>query len=198
MAGKQTLQGDRADGRRKRSEASRGRIVRAMLELVGEGIVSPGAEVVAERAGVGLRTVFRHFDNMEGLYQEINAVMTAEVRPMWERPFENREWPGLIDELVERRSRLFERIMPYKIAADMHRHQSPFLAGQVAELTREQRVALTRLLPKTWRDNSLFLESLDLVLSFETWRRLRKDQKLSPQRARQVLGHLAAALLKVK
>jgi len=187
---------EQTDGRRQRSEASRERIVRAMLELVGAGQVSPGAEAVAARAGVGLRTVFRHFDNMESLYQQIDAVITAEIRPMVERPFSAREWKAQLDELIDRRIRIFERIMPFKIAADVHRHHSPFLAGQVAGMTREQRGGLSRLIPKDKRDDALFFESLDLVLSFETWRRLRKDQKLSIPRARQVLERLAGSLLK--
>jgi len=184
------------DGRRQRSEASHERIVRAMLELVGAGQVTPGAEAVAARAGVGLRTVFRHFANMESLYQQIDAVMTAEIRPMVERPFSTGEWEAQLGELIERRIGIFERIMPFKIAADVHRHHSPFLAGQVAEMTREQRAALSRLVPKDKRDDALFFESLDLVLSFETWRRLRKDQKLSLPRARHVLERLVGALLK--
>src|SRR5450759_3024941 len=137
---------EQTDGRRQRSEASRERIVRAMLELVGAGQVAPGAEAVAARAGVGLRTVFRHFDNMESLYQQINAVMTAEIRPMVERPFSAGDWKAQLGELIDRRIRIFERIMPFKIA-DVHRHHSPFLAGQVAEMTREQRAGLSRLVP---------------------------------------------------
>src|ERR1039458_3278211 len=142
---------ERTDGRRQRSEASHERIVRAMLELVGAGQVAPSAEAVAARAGVGLRTVFRHFDNMESLYQQINSVMTAEIRPMVERPFSAGEWKAQLGELIDRRIRIFERIMPFKIAADVHRHHPPFLAGQVAEMTREQRAALSRLIPKDQR-----------------------------------------------
>jgi len=186
---------EQTDGRRQRSEASRERIVRAMLELVGAGQVTPRAEAVAARAGVGLRTVFRHFDNMESLYQQIDAVIAAEIRPMVERPFSAGEWKAQLDELLDRRIRIFERIMPFKIAADVHRHHSPFLAGQAAEMAREQRAALSRLIPKDKRDDALFFESLDLVLSFETWRRLRKDQKLPMPRARHVLERLVGALL---
>ena len=187
---------EKTDGRRRRSEASRERIVDAMLELVGEGVVTPSADAVAERAGVGLRTVFRHFENMENLYQQINAVMTAEVQPMIVRPFEKQKWPAVLEELIERRSRLFERILPYKIAADVHRFHSPFLSRQVAEIARAQRSALLHLVPAALRTDSMFIESLDLILSFETWRRLRRDQELSQPRARQVLEHLTHALLR--
>jgi len=186
------------DRRRLRSEASRERIVRAMLQLVGEGDMTPSAEAVAARAGVGLRSVFRHFDNMESLYRQINAEMNAEIRPIAERPFSTHEWPAQLDEVIERRVKIFEGIMPYKIAAELHRHQSPFLADHAAELTREQRAALDRIVPKNLRKDAQFMDILELVLSFESWRRLRKDQKLTVLRARRVIAHLVRALLNAK
>jgi len=183
------------DGRRQRSETSRKRIVRAMLELIGAGDVSPSAENVAARAGLGLRTVFRHFENMETLYQEINAAITAELRPVAEEPFSSPDWRGQLGEIVERRVRIFERIMPFKIAADVHRHHSPFLARKAEEMTREQRDALVRAVPAGQRADNAFFEALDLILSFETWRRLRKEQKLSVARARRTLDLLLDALM---
>ena len=55
------------DGRRLRSQDSRARIVAAMLDLIREGEIAPSAELVASRANVGLRTVFRHFKDMDSL-----------------------------------------------------------------------------------------------------------------------------------
>jgi AcrR family transcriptional regulator len=185
-----------ADGRRQRSEASHRRIVRAMLELIGAGDISPSAESVADRAGLGLRTVFRHFENMDTLYQEINAAMTEELQPVMDAPFRSAGWRGRLDEMVDRRVRIFERIMPFKIAADVHRHQSAFLARKGEELTREQRSALLKIIPEEQRSDGRLFEALDLLLSFETWRRLRKDQKLSVARARRTLEMLLAALIK--
>jgi AcrR family transcriptional regulator len=187
---------DELDGRRQRSETSRKRIVAAMLELIGAGDVSPSAETVAARAGLGLRTVFRHFQNMETLYQEINAAMIAEIMPVMEQPFRSRDWRGQLAEMVERRVRIFERIMPFKIAADVHRHHSPFLARKAQEMTREQRAALVGAVADGKRTDASFFEALDLLLSFETWRRLRKEQKLSVARARQTLDLLLDALIR--
>ena len=184
------------DGRRQRSETSRKRIVRAMLELIGGGDVSPSAENVAARARLGLRTVFRHFENMETLYQEINAAMTAELRPIAEKPFRSADWRGQLREIVERRVRIFELIMPFKIASDVHRHHSPFLARKAEELTLGQRAVLVRAVPADQRADDAFFESLDLMLSFETWRRLRKEQKLSVARARRTLDSILGALIK--
>lgn len=198
--GKQTGLKARAhrDGRRQRSEASRERIVAAMLELISAGDVTPSADAVAARAGVGLRTVFRHFDNMESLYQQINAAMSAEIRPLAERPLAPGDWKSRLAELIARRIGIFERILPFKIAADIHRHGSPFLAARALEMVREQRASFCAVLPDERRGDPLFLESLDLILSFDTWRRLRKEQKLSRPRARAVVEHLVGLLLKTR
>jgi AcrR family transcriptional regulator len=185
-----------SDGRRQRSETSRKRIVKAVLELIEAGEVAPSAESVAVRAGLGLRTVFRHFENMESLYQELNAVMRAELLPVAAQPFEAADWRGQLSEVVERRSRIFERLMPFKTAADVHRHRSPFLARQAEMLVREQRAVLTRIVPAEQREDDDFIEVLDLLFSFETWRRLRKDQGLSVPRAKRVLETLLEPLLK--
>ncbi len=70
------------DGRLQRSERSREAIVQALYELVGEGSLLPTAEQVAERAGVGIRTVFRHFSDMEKLFSEMDARILVEVGPL--------------------------------------------------------------------------------------------------------------------
>lgn len=178
------------DGRHQRSEASRLRIVRAMQELVQAGDVTPSAEDVATRAHVGLRTVFRHFDNMESLYREIDSLIAAEVLQIVESPLAARDWQSQLREVLERRIRIFERIMPFKIAADVHRHTSPFLERRGKLFASLQREVLLPLLPDAQRNDSNFVECLDVVLSFDTWRRLRRDQKLSPQRARLALERL--------
>jgi len=186
---------EQTDGRRQRSEASRERIVKAMLALVAEGDVSPGAESVAARAGVGLRTVFRHFENMESLYRQINALVTAEIQPLAEAPLAPGDWRAQLAELLDRRVLIFERIMPYKIAGDVHRHQSAFLETQSVELIREQRSNLVRILPQDRQDDAALVDGLELVLSFDAWRRLRKDQKLPLATARRTLERLVAALI---
>ncbi|MBU6156953.1 MAG: TetR/AcrR family transcriptional regulator, partial [Alphaproteobacteria bacterium] len=75
------------DGRRKRGDQSRRKIVDAMIALVREGEMSPSAAQVAERASVGLRTVFRHFDEMEILYREIAEVTRARILPALQKPY---------------------------------------------------------------------------------------------------------------
>lgn len=181
------------DGRHRRSESSRRAIVAAMLALVREGNAAPSAEEVAARGKVGLRSVFRHFANMESLYREMNEVMLAEIAPLMERPFAAADWRGRLDEIIARRAELFERVMPVKRASDIVRHKSAFLEQEARRFVTAQRRTLAQVLPAAVRDKSL--EALDLVLSFDSWRRLRLDQKLPPKQARAVIAQLVARLV---
>jgi AcrR family transcriptional regulator len=176
----------KVDGRRVRGADNRRRIVDALLKLVEGGAVSPGAEQVAAEAGVGLRTVFRHFSDMDSLYREISERMTAEIRPIFEVP------SASLPELIERRALAFERLLPFKIAGDAHRHGSKFLTGEQQELVEAQRRALRKALPGKL-ERPVF-EALDLLLSFEAWRRLRRDQGLSAREARAAMLAGAEAL----
>ena len=50
----------KTDGRVRRSERSRQKIIDAFMALVREGHFDPSAQAVAEKARDGLRSVFRH------------------------------------------------------------------------------------------------------------------------------------------
>lgn len=183
---------DKADGRRLRGQENRRRIVEAMLHLVREGVISPSAEEVSARANVGLRTVFRHFDDMDSLYRELSERMLAEIDPIATAPLPQGSWPERLEAMVERRATVFEKIMPFMIAADVHKHRSAFLREDHASLARLQREMLSAALPENLKQDPIRLEALDLLLSFDSWRRLRQEQGLTPEKAKEII--LAAAL----
>jgi AcrR family transcriptional regulator len=195
VKGLETLAGDETsaelaeeqDGRRRRSLDSRARIVAAMLDLVREGDVSPGAETVAARAEVGLRTVFRHFKDMDSLYGEMSHAIEAEVRKSIAQPFRGVTARDRVIELVERRSAVYEKVAPYRRASDARRHTSDFLAASLVQFRTEARAIMIALLPEDAAADPLKLEALDLLLSFESWNRLRVDQGLSQAKTREVL-----------
>jgi len=125
--GTATSESPEADGRRRRSQDSRARIVEAMLELVHAGEISPAAEEVAARADVGLRTVFRHFKDMESLYREMSAVIEGELHAIIDEPLRGQDGRERLREILQRRAAVYEKIAPFKRAADVHRRGSPFL-----------------------------------------------------------------------
>jgi len=183
MADEQTRS---ADGRRRRSESSRDKIVAAMIELVAEGKVAPSAEQVAMRAEVGLRSVFRHFKDMESLFAEMTARMARQYE-MWLVPYESTDWRGQLSETIERRTRTYERLMPFKRAADVHRHGSESIQAEYLRSLTYMRARLKSILPASITDDALAFEAVDLLLSFETWQRLRMEQGLSVELAEAVL-----------
>ena len=195
MAQEARAKAETADGRIVRGHNNRRRIVAAMLELVRAGAISPGAEEVADRAGVGLRTVFRHFDDMDSLYREMAEAMRHELQPIVAAPFVSRNWKGRLGEMVDRRARLFERAMPFKNAADVHRHRSTFLRKDYETMRSEERAALEAALPAAMRNDKGFFEAIDQALSFSTWQHLRRDQKLTQAQARHTVEYAMRALV---
>ena len=181
------------DGRRLRSDVSRRKIALAMLDLLREGEADPSAELVAERAGVGRRTVFRLFSDMEGVYREMHAIMTARLAPQFAKPFSASTWRGRLDELIERRAKAFEQMLPIKTAADARRYSSNFLQAEHRKMTRLQRESLRAVLPPSAAKGEN-LEALDLTLSFEAWRRLRHEQGLGVKQAQAVWRRMISAL----
>ncbi|MFZ4606010.1 MAG: TetR/AcrR family transcriptional regulator [Caulobacter sp.] len=183
------------DGRRLRSEASRLRIVEAMISLVSEGLTMPPAEAVATRAGVGLRTVFRLFEDMDGLYRGMQAVMTARIGGLLEAPVEAADWREAIGIMVDRRAEAFEILLPLQIAADSPRTRSAALREGRRRLVQGQRDTLLAIMPTEIQADAERVQALDLALSFEAWRRLRTDQGADIVQARAVMRRMANALV---
>ncbi len=186
---------ERVDGRRERGRSSHKRIVEAMMELIVAGDLSPSAARVAEEAGIGLRTVFRHFDDMDAIYAEITSTITEQVMPIVMAPYPDQEWRTNVRDLVRRRIRVFETTLPFRLAANIKRYQSPFLMGQYSRVVMLERELILRLLPGPVRADRINVEALCAALSFHTWRTLRHDQSLSAEDAGTVMGQMVDAML---
>lgn len=184
------------DGRVQRGERNRKVIVEAVVELVRAGNIRPTAEQVARRAGVGTRTVFRHFDDMESLHAEMNELVTAEILPLLEDRHVLGNRSQRVQELVRWRVRIFERIAPFKRASNHHRPRSAYLQEKHAELNRRLRADIAACLEAELKIGAeSLLDAVDLITSFEVWDRLRSDQRLGRDRAARVVEQSLHALL---
>lgn len=184
-----------ADGRVLRARRSREAIGNALYELVGEGNPAPTAQQVALRAGVGIRSVFRHFEDMEALYATLDARLLEEVLPILREPPCAGDLRARAVALVERRAVFFERVAPYKRASNVKRWRSPFLRSQHRKLVAELRTDLLRWLPELADAAPAIVEALDQATSFEAWDRLRGDQRLGRARAAATMERAALALI---
>jgi AcrR family transcriptional regulator len=184
-----------ADGRLNRSIVTRKKIVDAMTALIYEGNMSPTAEQVAQCADVSLRTVFRHFDDMDSLYSEISMDLDAQVRPLIQVRLKAPTWQERLLQSIEYRTAIYDRVATMHLAAQVHRHESAYLSRNLMDSARLQRNVLQRLLPTKVTQDATLLDALDLILSMEAWIRLRREQGLSVADAREVMRMGVAALL---
>jgi AcrR family transcriptional regulator len=175
------------DGRLLRSERSRQLIIDASQELVNEGELVPTAQNVADRAGVGIRTVFRHFADMETLF----ATMDTQLRETYEDLFLGGDREGSlsqrIEHAIERRATAYEKFSSLMLSTRAQMWRSPTLQKNYARNQRGLRKDLANWLPEIAELNTVKSEAVDAATSFETWNRLRNHQGLSKKTSMEVV-----------
>lgn len=184
------------DGRVARGVRNRQAVVAACLALVEEGDLRPTAQRVAERAGVSLRAVFSHFEDMESLMESAARAHEAEYRPTL-APLPTRgPRSHRIEAFVEQRAATAERVLPVYRAALLAEPSSPVVARRLATSARAARTELARVFaPELARLGTERLEALDAVTSLDAWVRLRVRQRLSAARAALVVRDAVVSLL---
>ncbi len=167
------------DGRLNRSTRTRAAIVEAMVALIGEGNMSPTSEDVALRANVGLRTVFRHFEDMETLYQEMDQVIKARVFPDFDLELLVGDLETRARVLILRRSHIFSTVHPFMSSTIARKWRSEYLTQSHEAFATLQRTFLLDNLPEL-QDLSVPLQhAADQVASYESWSRMHDVQQLS-------------------
>jgi len=185
-----------ADGRRNRTVLTRQQIVQAFIALIRQGHVAPTAEDVSARANVGLRTVFRHFEDMETLYREVNTEIRETVSSMLRLPYVASDWRARVNENIAIRCMLYERLTPFFIAAQVHRHESAFIEESIHQGVHLERTILLALLPKEIARDKARFEAIFMTLSPDNWIRLRREQGMTVVTAQQTIGVAVTALLR--
>ncbi|TGY87270.1 TetR/AcrR family transcriptional regulator [Marinicauda algicola] len=184
-----------ADGRAARRSASRAKIATAFRELVREGDPSPSAKSVADRAGVGLRTVFRCFEDLESLYREVSIALRAEFLPRARIDYSSMNRAERLHQMLTNRTTIFGDMEPFQLAAAAHRHRYESLKEDHRVLLSLERDRLrTAVNPDGVLAQGPF-EAMCAATSFDYWRRLRIDQGLSKEDAAAAMIFAATAIL---
>ncbi|MCA3693635.1 MAG: TetR/AcrR family transcriptional regulator [Aquidulcibacter sp.] len=165
-------------------------MVAAVLHLIEGGDLSPSAARVAEVAGVGLRSVFRHFDDMDSLYQEVSERVSAQVMPLLREAVIGATWKERLVRIVERRTSIFERIHPFRLSASFKRFRSAFLTEEYRRTLDLEAATVEALLPPHILADQVSTRSIKVILSFQNWHALRFEQDLSIEEAREVVSRL--------
>jgi TetR/AcrR family transcriptional regulator, regulator of autoinduction and epiphytic fitness len=191
------------DGRVARGIRARESIAEAMIALFEEGVVRPTAKQVAERAGVSIRLVFHHFEDMEALLESAVAIQADRH---WRRP----EVPARGDlhtrvrAIVRWRAELFEAIAPVRRASNLTGYDSPVLAHYLETARRVLRNQTKSIFAEELDSEQIrgrparrreMLDALEVAASFESWDHLRRELCRPKDQARRVLERLMIGVL---
>jgi AcrR family transcriptional regulator len=185
------------DGRVRRGAENRSALVEALVSLYEEGELTPTAAEIAQRAGVAVRSVYGHFGDVETLAAEVSQRQWEVHGPLMDATPIAGTLRERVGELVARRSELFEAIAPVRRAGMLHAHHSETIAANLRRLSRRLRaqVAATFATELDSSDHTELLDTVDLLLAWESWDRLRSQQGCSPARARRVIESALVRLL---
>ncbi|MEO0436681.1 MAG: helix-turn-helix domain-containing protein, partial [Pseudomonadota bacterium] len=169
---------EKIDGRRLRSVRSRQAILRAAVELVEEKSLVPTAQQVAERAGVGIRSLFRHFEEMESLFEALDL----HLRDTYESHFAQQSRSGSLEERIEGAVKAhadgYEKCSNLMLSAQALRWKSEVGRRNYARSQRLLREELELWLPEVVELPHDTREAIDAIASFDMWHRLREHQGL--------------------
>jgi AcrR family transcriptional regulator len=175
------------DGRLLRGIRTRNLIVDALLDLLTEGTPSPTAAQIARRAGVSVRSVFQHFEDLESLYADLARQQAERVRPLLEARPTDGSLGDRVDALVEQRQRLYASIRPVRHAIGARADTSPALRRRLETLARQLREQLSTSFADELAGAPRLLDALDAACSFEAWDRMVTFQGLDEAGAADVL-----------
>lgn len=171
------------DGRLLRGVRTRNSIVQSLLDLITGGVRSPTAAQIAGQAGVSVRSVFQHFEDLEALYSDLATEQATRVAPLVASLQTEGDVATRVDALVHQRQILFEAITPVRRAIAERAEASPVLRERVADLDTVLRTQVEQQFRDELGGRPEVVEVVDLITSFEAWERLRTTQRLDSDSA---------------
>jgi AcrR family transcriptional regulator len=183
------------DGRRLRSERSRKAILDAMLKLVEEGVLVPTAQQVSERAGVGIRSVFRHFSDMESLFTEADSAIRDQYHGLFTGGNRKGSLAERLHHAVEQHALSYEAVGNHFLTTTAQLWRYPILREQYSRAQRQLRKDLDDWLPELKDLSADEREMVDAVASFEHWNRLRQLQGLSKKSSVRLTAELLSRII---
>lgn len=178
-----------------RTTRTRQLVVETFLDLLDEGEPQPTAQMVSDRSGVSMRSIFRIFADVDAMHSASIATVIDRVTHLLidldpSGPIEART-----KRLVDNRAKFYEAITPVRrmevrlapnskpIQADL-KLANAFFRAQVADLFTSELAATAA--PR----RADLLDALDMTTSWETWDRLRGIQHVPERRARRIVSDM--------
>ena len=165
-----------ADGRTTRGERNREALLDAAYDLIVEGNLAPSSQEIAQRAGVGVRGIFRHFGDMEGLRAALDERTTSQGAARFAGGNREGSFRERLLHAVERHATAYEANNNFFRAMQIDRWNSEVLRKSYDRDNHRLRKDFEDWLPELKSLSLNRREAVDAAASFETWQRLREYQ----------------------
>lgn len=146
------------------------------MSLIAEGILVPTAQQVSERAGVGIRSVFRHFSDMESLFVTADELNRARYQNLFAGGDRDGSLDERIEHAVEQHAVAYEAVGHVFLSTKSQLWRYGILREQYMRAQRQIRRDLEDWLPELRDLPADRREMVDMLASFESWNRLRDIQ----------------------
>jgi AcrR family transcriptional regulator len=181
------------DGRSLRRERNRQDIVNALLGLIENGETEISAALIASKAGLSERSIFRYFDDVNDLYRSVcDLAFSKEIEYALIDDAGVGSLDTKIENFVNQRVRIYtmnEKIAP---AARSFAFKNPIIKNQ---LVVGRKLLRTQIMKHFAEELSVFdkqqqqvaVAIIDSLTTFEYYDMMRSDQKMSVQAIKSVL-----------
>ncbi len=181
------------DGRSLRRERNRQDIVNALLGLIENGETEISAALLASKAGLSERSIFRYFDDVNDLYRSVcDLAFSKEIEYALIDDAGVGSLDTKIENFVNQRVRIYtmnEKIAP---AARSFAFKNPIIKNQ---LVVGRKLLRTQIIKHFSEELSAFdkqqqqvaVAIIDSLTTFEYYDMMRSDQKMSVQAIKSVL-----------
>ncbi len=181
------------DGRSLRRERNRQDIVNALLGLIENGETEISAALIASKAGLSERSIFRYFDDVNDLYRSVcDLAFSKEIEYALIDDAGVGSLDTKIENFVNQRVRIYtmnEKIAP---AARSFAFKNPIIKNQLVvgrKLLRNQIIThfSEELSAFDKQQQQVAVAIIDSLTTFEYYDMMRSDQKMSVQAIKSVL-----------
>jgi TetR/AcrR family transcriptional regulator, regulator of autoinduction and epiphytic fitness len=176
------------DGRVSRAARTRLAVVDALLTLHEQGSLRPTARDIAAEAGVSLRSLYVHFDDLEALFIAASERYTEKLAAVLDPPLGEGTFAERLDSFLDRRAVIHEFGAGVRRAALLQEPFSPVLQGALNNgrkaLRADVRYCFAPEIAAAGPEGGRRLTSaLDIVAGAPAWDALRGHQGLSVDEA---------------
>jgi len=170
-------------------------LIKAALDLIDQGILVPTAKQIADKAGVGLRSFFRHFEDMEALFAAADAHARDNVISLFPPGPGSGDKQQRIDAFVDNQAEAYEQLRNIILSTQAQLWRSPTLRHSYARDQEKLRTIIMSWFPEVEGREPSIIDGLDALASFDMWHRLRHHQKLGARESRDIIKALITDLL---